>query len=181
MRGPFGPAILKELIEGGAISQETIAGDSETGPWIPLGRHGIAIDLFQPKRVFGLKATEFDRANTVGSPPVDHRDMIRAADIGTTVRKQGEPEPARAPNDVEVLVQKTAATNAAREAPMVFVKRENRRLRDFWFLMLVGNGTGGVLLFAFRHDPILLVGVISIMTVFTAGATWIMWAIMDRY
>jgi len=181
VRGPFGTEMLKELIETGVISEATVVGDSEAGPWTTLGRHGLAAELFQPKSAFRLKATEFHRANTASAPPMDHQEMIRMANQGSVGPKKGAAPAPRPINDVEAMVRSTAAANVAREAPMIFVPRKNRRRRDFLFLILVGDGIGALLLYTFRHYPLPLIGVASFMGLYTGAVTWIVWSVMGRY
>lgn len=174
------PELLRELADGGAISGETMAGDTASGPWIPLGQHPAAVGLFEPRPEYGLKATEFDRANMAG-PPVDHRELIRLANQGYPVQVPGAQQSPRPPNDVEELVRATALANAAREAPMTFAPRENRRLRDFLFMILAGDGTGLILLLVFRHAPLAAFVVMGLMAIYTICLTWIMWGVMGRY
>jgi hypothetical protein len=181
LRGPFGLDTLRELAADGVISPETIVGDSEEGPWIALGRYEIADELFKARRVFGFKDSEFVRANTQDSQPVDHNDLIWFANQRLPAQKQEEPQAERPPNDVQELVRSTTAANAAREPPMVFVKRQDRRRRDFIYLIAVGDGVGAVLLFVVRNEPLPMVLVAGCMGIYTTVVTWILFGVMDRY
>ncbi len=178
IRGPFGVDVLLQLVDGGAISQETLVADLVIGPWIPLGRHDIAGELFQPKRVFVLKPAEIHCVNTTDSPPVDHYEILRMANQGSSGCQKAASVPAKPSNDVEALVRETTLANAAREAPLIFVRRVNRRRRDYLFLIGAGNGIGVVLIIILRHIPLGLLGVVSLMTVYTVLVTLIMWVII---
>ena len=181
MRGPFGRELVMQLVDGGAISQETLVADSEIGPWIPLGRHDIAGGLFPPKPVFVLKPAEIHRVNTTDSPPVDYHEIIRMANQGYSGFQKSASGPAKPDNDVAALLQENVRANAAKEPHLVLVPHKNQRRGDYLFLIGVGNGLGVMLMIGFRHDPLLLLGVAGCMAIYTACLTWFMWMIMDRY
>ena len=57
----------------------------------------------------------------------------------------------------------------------------NRRKRDYWLLMILGNSFFGVVALVGLNNPFLLACGFAGMGLFSAGLTWLMWGVMGRY
>lgn len=79
VRGPFTPDQLRELAERGLITLETEAAADAAGPWIMLRDSPACVEFFAARPGYEFKAGVFERVNQPGGPPVDHRDLIAAA------------------------------------------------------------------------------------------------------
>jgi hypothetical protein len=58
----------------------------------------------------------------------------------------------------------------------------SRRRRDYWWLIIATNLLFGLVALAAGHaSPLLCVGALTGMAVFSAALTWLMWFVMDDY
>jgi hypothetical protein len=184
VRGPFGPAILKQLAETGVITPDSEASLDSTGPWVPMVELGDYATIFPLKRYFRFKEPSFDNVNQAPGPTVDHREIIAAANRPAPSRKV--PQPARSaaaapPNDVDSILRENRRIQAGWEKPLDRTPRSNRRRSDYLITMAAINGIFIWRLVANWGDPTTMVFGISGIVVTTCGLTWLMFGVMDRY
>jgi len=147
-----------------------------------------------PRKFYGLKPKEFERANELPAPPplpesradpgiarsnagrIDVRDLARQAARGVPLL-DGSNAPANRDNDIHSILRANLAhANAAglnELAPKP--KRRSRRKRDYWLAMLGGN--------------LVFIGCTLIQPIFggaglilyNIGLAWTMWVVMDDY
>jgi hypothetical protein len=161
----------------------------------------MAADDDPPRKLYELKPREFERVNQDESAlpvsavapasqaapfdpaaPITLEQIIAAANARGPVQAGAQPPPK---NEVQALL----AANLAREASAGLTRvdprsdRRNRRPRDYLLLMLATN------------VPLMLLGIAGLRTgnamlaassfggvgLCSAGITWIMWAIVDKY
>ncbi len=153
-----------------------------------------------PRKFYGFKPREFERANDVPSPAptpppvpdpgiqpagegrIDVRDLAQLAKVRPAATPP--PKPAGPASDVhQMLTENLAVANAAglnRVAPTQ--GRPSKRKRDYILVMIAGNG-GLLAVFAvvigFNLFSCLFLGMGMIF--FSSAATWIMWHVMDDY
>jgi hypothetical protein len=124
-----------------------------------------------PPRQFKFKPKEFERVNEPAPPsPVDPALDERA--------RQGDP------NDVFALRQQLRAREQHRGMDVVkpVAPRKSRRKRDYWFLMIAGNGLFIALpTLVFRGNGVVALFCGAGIIVLSLGMTWVMWFIMDDY
>ncbi len=180
VRGPFTVEQLGELSDGGVITPGTEAAADQAGPWTPLETLPQSAGLFRAPRQFKFKAREFETVNRQALPPVDHRELIAAANRPAPPRGSTPPTPP--PNDVVQILQSVTRKQAAHEPPMEIKRRSNRRRRDYLLLMVPVNI---ILITALVrsgvHNPAMFVSLIAAAGVLNAGAAWLIFFVMDRY
>ena len=157
-----------------------------------------------PRKFYQLKPREFERANPVTpGPPPD--TSAGAPDPGPGATTSGAPGPidvrelvrqgaANAPllsgnvtanraNEVHAMLAENAAhANAAGLNHVALPpKRRSKRKRDYWLLMIAGNGVLLTLVLLNRSNAVVFVSGIAGMGLFTAGFSWVMWQIMSDY
>ena len=98
VRGPFTPDHLRELAERGLITPEFEAASDAAGPWMTLRDSPAGVEYFAARPGCEFKAGVFERLNQPGGPPVDHRDLIAAANRPPPSTPGVSPPPATAPN-----------------------------------------------------------------------------------
>jgi hypothetical protein len=96
----------------------------------------------------------------------------------------GSPPAPGTPNDsVPALLLDQLLREAARGkhdlAPAP--RRSRRRVRDYWLLLLLGNGTLAGATVMVGRDPIFLYVGSAVAIFFSVSLTWILWAVMDHY
>ncbi|MBI2516091.1 MAG: hypothetical protein HYV95_04180 [Opitutae bacterium] len=115
----------------------------------------------EPKpRQFTLKAKEFDRVNA----------------------PRGAQEPS-ADHDVYAIRQQIRAREQAAgfDELKPLPPRRSRRRRDYWMLMLLGNGFFGAAALIGHSNPVVFVAGLGGAIIFSIGLTWVMWFIMENY
>ena len=114
-----------------------------------------------PRKVYGLKAKEFERVNREepGSTPPP------ANDVFSLQRELREREIAAGMDELKPV-----------DRP-----RSKRRRRDFWLLLLGGNGLFAGSVAVIGPNPVTLIYAFSGAILFTVGLTWVMWFVMDDY
>ena len=63
----------------------------------------------------------------------------------------------------------------------VLPPRPNRRRRDYWIMLAIVNGFFAATMLLGRGYVPVVVYSLSGMVLFTAGITWILYGVMDRY
>jgi predicted phage tail protein len=114
------------------------------------------------------------------TPPVDHRDLIAAANRGrSTAPGFYPPAASKSPTTVEEVLklnrerEHQAGLDVLKPMPRVI----NRRRRDYWIVLIGGN-----LFFYFGLNAISGPAVGGLMAFFyTIGITWVMYGVMDKY
>jgi hypothetical protein len=179
VRGPFTPEQLGQLAEVGAITPETEASTTAGGPTVRLQEFPASAALF-PGRL-GSEAKAFEMVNGPTGHPVELRELIAFAN-------QMPPQSSEVPvpivprsNDVLEILLENARVQAQYEKPVVLARRPNRRLVDYLILMTVVNGffLGAIILW-WGNSVVFGFGVGGIV-VFSAGVTWTMFGVMNRY
>lgn len=119
-------------------------------------------------RKFTFKPKEFERVN------------LPRPETGADT----PPAPPPAANDVVAIRQELRAREIA--AGLDTLKppdrpRSNLRRRDYWLLLVLGNGAivGVAALVGFNIMTV--VYAFSGVILYTIGLTWVMWGVMDRY
>lgn len=180
LRGPFTVDQLRELADGGAITPGTEAATDQTGPWAPLETLPQSAGLFRAPQQFQFKVREIEKVNQQAHPPVDHHELIAAANRPLTPPSGTPPVPQ--PNDVVQILQSVARKQAVHEAPMEIKRRSNRRLRDYLLLMIPLNAfLITVLVWTGLGNPGMFVSLSAAIGVLNAGLAWLMFSVMDRY
>lgn len=154
-----------------------------------------------PRKFYDLREAQFDEVNARSDqhPSIDVTDLFKQA-----ARPASIPAPPSAPrpspgaagvsisgipsrpkppgeNDVhDILRTNLARANAAGLNDLEEkVRRPSLRKRDYWLLMVGGNGffvTAGLL-----QGGVVLVFAGAGIILFTVGITWVMWFVMDDY
>ncbi|OHE80236.1 MAG: hypothetical protein A3G75_03370 [Verrucomicrobia bacterium RIFCSPLOWO2_12_FULL_64_8] len=192
VRGPFDRDQLRQLAEAGAIALTTEASESATGPWTKLQEIPGSAELFPQRRRFEFKAKTFEQANRPSAPPVDHRDLIAAANkplqpppasLPGPAPAEAPPAAARRPNEVEEIlrINREREKELGLDALKPMQARPNRRLRDWLVILAVINGLFVWLLFANKGNVTVQMFALGGMVILSAGITWIMFFVMDRY
>ena len=106
VRGPFRKEQLRELAELWVITPATEASESAAGPWQKIQEAAGYADVFPERIQYQFKTKEFARLNLDTTPPVDHRDLIAAANRGRSTAP-GFPPPAspQSPTTVEEVLK----------------------------------------------------------------------------
>ncbi|HET7535376.1 MAG TPA: hypothetical protein VFJ90_02920 [Candidatus Didemnitutus sp.] len=125
-----------------------------------------------PPRQYKLRQKEFERVEPLAPPPAAPAPELDAR------AKAGDP------NDVFALRQQLRAREESRgmdvlkEAP----PKKSRRKRDYWLLMIGGNGFFLALpTLVFRGNGVVALYCGAGIIMLSLGATWVMWFIMDDY
>jgi len=118
-----------------------------------------------PRRAFVLKPRAFERLNR---PP----EELAAA-------------PTPLANDIFAMQRDLRARERAsgRDELAPRPARRSRRRRDFWLMVALLNGLGGVAAgtASATGNLIVLTYALSGMLLGTVGLTWVMWVVMDDY
>jgi len=138
-----------------------------------------------PRREFRLKPAEFERVNRPAeehgeNAPIDVRQHLRRAS-GPPPR--AVPTATRTENDVHGHLRTNAAQaeSAGLNAVIPQPRRPSRRKRDYWLVLVGGNGLfASAAIFAHR-DIVTLVFAFSGIILFSISLTWIMWVLLDDY
>lgn len=177
VRGPFGRDRLRELALTGVVTPATEAAENAAGPWIKIEAMAGWEDIFPERPQFRFKAKQFDSVNQPAETPVDHRELIAAANRAyRAAPAAASPRPL---NEVEEILQRNRERE--QQAGLDTLKRlppvENRRRRDYWILMVGGNL---VIFFGLNAiaGPIIAA---MLAGLFTVAITWVMYGVMDRY
>ncbi len=174
-RGPFTLDQLRELAEAGVITPETAASAQAAGPWSPLRDLPDGGGLFRARPQFQFKARDFEAVNRPEAAPVDHRALIAAANQGRAPPPGGRP--AASSNEVVEILQENTRLQLQHERPVDLTPRPNRRRRDYLIAMTVVNGFFVASLLYGGGGIFALSGIV----ICSAGITWIMFGVMDRY
>lgn len=182
-RGPFGPDVLAELARSGVITPATEASETPAGPWIPLQARGDYANIFPSLPMVRFKTRSFEDVNRTAAPPVDLHAIIAAANlVPPSPEKPTVSQPARdnPPGDVEQILRENARIQAQFEKPVDLTPRPNRRRFDYLVLMTVVNGF--FIWRMFTHGDAITVGsCIGGIVISSAGITWLVYGVMDRY
>jgi hypothetical protein len=89
--------------------------------------------------------------------------------------------PAPTPTSVHQLLDQNNRIAAQFEKPLEFRPQSNQRRRDYFILMLVGNGLIGLGLFLLPKNTLITAFGVSAMAVFSLTITWVIYGVMDRY
>lgn len=115
----------------------------------------------EPKpRQFALKAKEFERVN---APPGTQKPSANH-DVYALRRQIREREQAAGLDELKPLPP-----------------RQSRRKRDYWLLMLLGNGLFGTCAIIGHSNPVVFVSGLGGVIIYSIGLTWVMWFIMGEY
>ncbi|MGA2445487.1 MAG: hypothetical protein ABSG50_08705 [Opitutaceae bacterium] len=180
VRGPFGKDQLRELAELWVITPATEVSESAAGPWTRIQEAAGCADVFRERPQYQFKAKEFAKLNLDTTPPVDHRDLIAAANRGrSTAPGFYPPAASKSPTTVEEVLklnrerEHAAGLDVLKPMPRVI----NRRRRDYLIVLIGGN-----LVFYFGLNAISGPAVGGLMAFFyTIGITWVMYGVMDKY
>ena len=180
VRGPFGKDQLRELAELWVITPATEVSESSAGPWTRIQEVTGCADVFRERTQYQFKAKEFAKLNLDTTPPVDHRELIAAANRGkSTAPGFFPPASSKSPTTVEEVLklnrerERQAGLDVLKPMPRAI----NRRRRDYWIVLIVGN-----LVFFFGLNAIggpVVGGLMAFF--FTIGITWVMYGVMDKY
>jgi hypothetical protein len=113
-------------------------------------------DADPPPQRYGLKAREFTKANQPATPP--------------------------APSVHEILRNNLVRGQAVEEAtPMDLTDHRTKRTRDYWLVMIAGNGLGGLLWWLLPSSPLISILLPGVLLVLNLGLYWVMFQVMDKY
>lgn len=182
VRGPFTPDQLRTLAEVRAITPETHASAHAAGPWLKVQGRPDCAEIFPERRQFQFKGRAFENVNQAPAPPVDHRELIAAANRRPdAVPGAPSPRPPPAANDVLDIVRETTRAQTRHEKAVDLTPRPNRRLRDYLILMVLVNGFFVADLILTRGSMVTSIFGLSGIVFSSAGITWIMFGVMSRY
>lgn len=114
-----------------------------------------------PRQTFVFKPKEFERLNQ----PTPNEPVPPANDIFAIQRD---------------LRQREIASGRDELSPPTRPARSRRR-RDFWLLLVLGNGALVTIGVVARLNPVVLVYAFAGVVLFTIGLIWTMWFVMDDY
>jgi hypothetical protein len=113
-----------------------------------------------PRKMYAPKPRDFERMN---APP------------GSTAGKSTG-------HDVYAILQQNRALEKKAGLKEVEIKPvSSRRKREYWQLLLLGNGVFALIAWAGRNNAFVLVSAESGAVIFSLGLTWIMWFVMNNY
>jgi hypothetical protein len=109
---------------------------------------------------------------------------FQQVNVASAATPRGSPPAPGTPNDsVTALLRDQLLREAARGkhelAPAP--RRSRRRVRDYWLLLLLGNGAIAGATVMVGRDPIFLYVGSAVAIFFSVSLTWILWAVMDHY
>lgn len=142
---------------------------STSAPRICRQVRSVPSDSEPPRKLYGFKPKEFERVN---APRPESSDT------------PAEPTPPA--NDVFAIQRDLRAREIAAGMDEIAPPPRpvsTKRRRDYWLLMLLGNGLFVPLaLYGLRaSNPVLAVYALAGATLFSLGLSWVMWAVMSRY
>ena len=174
--GPFATEQLRELADVGVVTPQTEAALDAAGPWTTLCALPESAGIFPDRRQFQFKARVFESVNRSDTPPVDHRELIAAAQRGGNAPAATRPA-APPPGDPLQIVRENTRVQLLHEKPVDLTPPPNRRQRDYLILMTAVNGCfvvtmvlSGVSVFA-----------VSGIVLTSVSLTWVMFGVMSRY
>ena len=180
VRGPFRKEQLRELAELWVITPATEASESAAGPWTRIQETAGYADVFPERTQYQFKTKEFAKLNLDTTPPVDHRDLIAAANRGSsTAPGFHPPASSQSPTTVkEVLkLNRMHESQAGLDILKPMPPPSKRRRNDYWIVMIGGN-----LFFFFILNALSGPAVGALMVLFyTVGITWVMYGVMEKY
>lgn len=126
--------------------------------------------------------------------PITVADLHRAAavpgpvlrsEVAGGLRSAVEP-PASATHDIPALLRDNLARETAaglHGAPASVRRRPRRRLRDYLFLLILGDSLLGFFaVYGFRTgNAVQFISAVAGLGLYTAALTWVMWFVMDDY
>ena len=198
VRGPYAMAQLHELASVQIITPATAAAENPAGPWVTLAQLPAGPVLFPPRPALQFKAAEFERVNSPHVAPVDHHDVIAAANrplsagavAAANAASAANPRPAPAPvvntNEVLAMVQEVGRIESALNPPAAFdpgKKRGRRRFVHYLVLFALGNGALAFIPWHYHAplaeyaDPILL----GWGVLYNVGLAYGMFVLTPRY
>ena len=136
-----------------------------------------------PRREFRFKPTEFEVANrpagtTPADAPIDVHQLNRLA--GSPPPAAGTPAPAE--NEIHALLRANLAQAEAKgENEVIPRHRISRRKRDYWLVLISGNGLVVASVLIAQKNFIAMILGLSAMVFFSVALTWIMWFLLDDY
>lgn len=150
VRGPYGIEQLRQLAEVGVITPATQTAESAAGPWTKLEAMAERAVVFPPRVEIKFKAREFAVENRDAGPPLDHRDLIAAANLpppataGAAAARSVAAEAAiksGPANEVSEMVREVGRRDAEFAPPPPPPKRRglSRRVKFVAVLAVVGN------------------------------------------
>jgi hypothetical protein len=150
IRGPYDVEQLRQLAEVEVITPATEAAETATGPWTKLEMRTERAAVFPSRAQMKFKATEFAVKNRDSETPLDHRDMIAAANLpppataGAAAERFAAAEADKkstASDEVGEMVREVARRHAdfAPPPPPPKRRRWSRRLKLVAVLAVVGN------------------------------------------
>jgi len=89
--------------------------------------------------------------------------------------------PAPEPTSVDQILDQNNRVAAQFEKPLEFPPRPNQRRKDYWILMLGGNGLIALGILLLPRNILITAFGISAMVVFSLAVTWVLYSVMDRY
>ena len=184
VRGPFSPELLVELARLGVITPATEASANATGPWVSLQAMADCAAIFPVRPETRFRSQTFEDANPASTHPVNVRELIAAANRPAYPPPIAEsPRPTGLPPGIDVaeILRENARIQAQFEKRVDLTPRSNRRRLDYLIVLAVVNGFFGCCLLASRGNPTIMVYSLSGMVIFSAGITWVMYGVMDRY
>jgi hypothetical protein len=161
---------------------------------------GVPDESDPPRKFYGLKPKEFERVNEAPAAaagpdlradpgitaakggPIDVRELARQA-TGNKPLLDGTNQAANRDNDVHVVLRENLArANAAGLNTLTpKKKRPSRRRRDYWLVLMPVNAFFAFCAFGPYANPTTFVYGLGGMAFFSAGFTWVMFAVMDDY
>jgi hypothetical protein len=183
-----------------------------TRPWLLSGTANdrrMPEEQDPPRKFYDLKEAQFDAVNARSDhhPSIDVKDLFKqatapgsfpSASPAPAADARPRPDPAAGlisgipvrpkpadESDVHgILRDNLARANAAglnelEEKPL----RTSRRKRDYWFLMITGNGVLAALFAGavVSRNAFLMAFSAAGIGLISAGLTWVMWFVMDDY
>ena len=137
-----------------------------------------------PPKVYGFKEREFKRDNATGradAPPTAKELAMMAGPVVKSPRGATGPK-AGDPNDVFAAMQKNRAVEKKHGLDQVdIVVVKSRRKRDFWLVLVGGNLAIIGLVAVLGLNVMTVIFGLAGLIIFSAGLSWIMWQVMDRY
>jgi hypothetical protein len=152
--GPHSLEALRQMASLQAVKADAHVAAEDANQWTPLSATpDLAASIFPEKTRFDLKPKQLTAIdNPIGEPPISTEDTLRD----------------------------NLARQLPLEKPMVFEKRSNQRLRDYLFLVVVGNVPILPVAYFVPH-PVVLMFALGYFVVYNAGIYWVLFHVMSRY